>query len=384
MTHGITLTQPISLTGALAAVDAAAPVISGGAARADRAAAFPREGVAALRDATLLAAAVPREYGGHGFDARSLAEVATRLGGLCGSTAMIWAMHQLQVACLARVAGRQDEIAGYLRLAARAQHLIASVTSEEGVGGNLRVSKAAAVPRGDDVEVVKRATTVSYAEDADSFLVTARRGPDAAPGDQVLVLALASQVSLERTGVWDSMGMRGTCSAPQLLTARVPAGQVLAEPFGEIAGRCMVPLSHLLWAAVWSGIAEDALRRAARFVRARSRAGTFQANPTVGWIHARCQLIKDSIRQFAADYAAAGESGGFTVRANALKMMVSMETVRIAEGALEVCGMAGYSELGEFSVSRHLRDLYSARLMVSNDKLCALNSEVVPFGENSI
>ena len=124
--------------------------------------------------------------------------------------------------------------------------------------------------------------------------------------------------------------------------------------------------------------------RATRLVRAKSRGGTFNPNQTVGWIHARCQLIKDSIRQFAADYAAAGETGGFTVRANALKMIVSVEAVRVAEGALEVCGMAGYSELGEFSVSRHLRDLYSARLMVSNDKLNAINSEVVPFGAGVI
>lgn len=383
MTDG-TLTQPLSLTGALTAIDAAAPVIAGGAPKADRAAAFPREGIGALRNATLLAAAVPRVYGGHGFDARQLTEVAMRLGGLCGSTGMIWAMHQLQVACLARVADRQAEIAEYLRLAAAGQQLIASVTSEEGVGGNLRVSKAAVVRVGDQAEVVKRATTLSYAEDADSFLVTARRDPDAAPGDQVLVLALAAQVSLQRTGEWDSMGMRGTCSASQLLTARVPAGQVLAEPFGEIASRCMVPLSQLLWAAVWSGIAEDALGRATRFVRAKSRSGTFQPNQKIGWIHARCQLIKDSVRQFAADYAAAGDTYGFTVRANALKMSVSVEAVRVAEGALEVCGMAGYSELGDFSLSRHLRDLYSARLMISNDKLCAINSEMVPFGEGVI
>lgn len=384
MTDSTTVTKPISLADALAAVDAAAPAIAAGARDADRAATFPRASIAALRDATLLAAAVPSAYGGHGFDARWLAEVAMRLGGLCGSTAMIWAMHQLQVACLARVAHRQPEVAGYLRLAARGQHLIASVTSEEGVGGNLRVSRAAAVRRGEHVEIAKRATTVSYAEYADSFLVTARRDPDAAPGDQVLILALADQVSLERTGVWDSMGMRGTCSAAQSLTARVPAGQVLIEPFGEIASRCMVPLSHLLWAAVWSGIAEDALGRATRLVRAKSRGGTFKPNQTVGWIHARCQLIKDSIRQFAADYAAASETGGCTVRANALKMIVSVEAVRVAEGALEVCGMAGYSELGEFSVSRHLRDLYSARLMVSNDKLNAINSEFVPFGEGLI
>ena len=44
--------------------------------------------------------------------------------------------------------------------------------------------------------------------------------------------------------------------------------------------------------------------------------------------------------------------------------------------------MAGYSEVGEFSVSRHLRDLYSARLMISNDRLGAVNAELLAFGDD--
>jgi len=154
------------------------------------------------------------------------------------------------------------------------------------------------------------------------------------------------------------------------------------EPFGEIASRCMVPLSHVLWSAVWSGIAEDSLHQAVRFIRATLRNSVATPNPRVGWMHARSQMMKDSIRQFAADYATGAAGRDLAVRANALKMQVSVDAVRIAELALEVCGMAGYSELGEFSVCRHLRDLYSARLMISNDRLNAVNSELLPFGDN--
>jgi len=95
-------------------------------------------------------------------------------------------------------------------------------------------------------------------------------------------------------------------------------------------------------------------------------------------------MLKDSIRQFAADYAGDPAGRGITVRANALKMQVSVDAVRIAERAIEVCGMAGYSELGEFSVCRHLRDLYSARLMIANDRLNAVNSELLPFGDDLV
>lgn len=198
----------------------------------------------------------------------------------------------------------------------------------------------------------------------------------------MLVLVLARQASVRPYGGWDTLGMRGTRSCPHELTAIVQPWQVLAEPFGEIASSRMVPLSHLLWSAVWSGIAEDALGRSVRFARAKLRGSTSAPNQRIGWMHERSQLIKDSIRQFAADYAAQPGGRDLPVRANALKMGVSVDAVRIAEAALEVCGMAGYSEVGEFSVCRQLRDLYSARLMISNDRLNSVNSELLVFGGN--
>ena len=44
--------------------------------------------------------------------------------------------------------------------------------------------------------------------------------------------------------------------------------------------------------------------------------------------------------------------------------------------ALEVCGMAGYAEAGPLSVARQLRDLYSARLMIGNERLLAANARL--------
>jgi acyl-CoA dehydrogenase len=375
-----TVAGTLSLADALATVDRARKIIVSEAGKADKAASFPGPSIAALREGGLMSAGVPRAYGGHGFDAPQLSELAMRLGTLCGSTAMIWAMHQIQIACLTTSATRQPEVAGYLRRAAREQLLIASMTSEEGTGGSLRTSKTAVREAADGFELTKRAPTVSYAEAADSFLVTARRAPDSAPGDQVLVLVEAGQARMQPTGVWDTLGMRGTCSGPQVLNAVVEPWQVLAEPFGEIASNSMVPLSHILWSAVWSGIAEDALGRSVRFVRAKLRNSTSPPNPRVGWMHSRHQMIKDSIRQFATDYAREPGAPGLPVRANALKMRVSIDAVKIAEGALEVCGMAGYSEAGDFSVCRQLRDLYSARLMISNDRLNDVNSELLAFG----
>ena len=177
----------LDLAAALAAVDGIAETSAGKAATVDRSATFPKQSIAVLREARLLSAAVPQEYGGHGLTTLELSEIAHRLGTLCGSTAMIWAMHQVQLACMTASAQREHRLAEYLTRAAREQHLIASVTSEDGIGGSLRTSRTAILPVSDGIRLTKRAPTVSYAEAADSFLVTARRDAEAAGGDQVLV-----------------------------------------------------------------------------------------------------------------------------------------------------------------------------------------------------
>ncbi|MEE1750520.1 MULTISPECIES: acyl-CoA dehydrogenase family protein [unclassified Streptomyces] len=381
---------PATAAEALERVDALRDTLLAGGEAADRAAGFPDKGVDALKAAGLLSAAIPAEYGGSGLAAPALAELAARIGRCCGSTGMIWAMHQLQLACLVPSAAAQPELADYLRTAAAEQHLVASVTSEAGIGGNLRMSKAALVQVGEEYLVEKHATTVSYGEQADSLLVTARRDDRAAADDQVLVLVRAEQARLRRTGPWNTLGMRGTCSSPQHLQAVVPRGQVLAEPFGAIAGRVMVPLSHILWAAVWTGIATDAFRRAVRFsqtkAKATRRGSTFAPDPRLGRMHAVLTMLRAHVQELAAEFAESRASGGsprdLTVPANALKVSASEESVRVAVLALEVCGMAGYSEEGEFSVARHLRDLYSGRIMIANDKLTAVNTELLLTGED--
>jgi acyl-CoA dehydrogenase len=362
------------------------------ATRADQAGCFPARSIELLRGHGLLAAGVPRQYGGHGLDADSLAAVAGRLAGYCGSTAMIWAMHHIQVACLARCAPAAPAIADHLRAVAREQHLIASVTSEAGTGGDLRHSRAALQAGGAGAaRLEKRATTISYGAQAGSFLITVRRDEQAVPGDQVLVLVPAAHATLEQTGPWNVLGMRGTCSPAFLVSAVIPPGHVLPEPFARIASRCMIPLSHLLWSAVWAGIAADAARRAAACRRAAARSaarsGGHAADPRVGQMYLRLAQIRDSVHRFSADYARWSQPGHdaddveIAIRANALKTSVSTGATSVAEMALQICGMAGYSEEGEFSVARQLRDLHSASLMISNARLDLANSELLLLRE---
>jgi acyl-CoA dehydrogenase len=56
---------------------------------------------------------------------------------------------------------------------------------------------------------------------------------------------------------------------------------------------------------------------------------------------------------------------------NTLKFDVSTMCHEVVLEAMLICGMAGYKNDTEFSVGRHLRDVLSAQLMISNDRIAA-------------
>ena len=81
----------------------------------DRDARFPHEAIDALREAQALSALVPRELGGGGASIEEIASACFTLGKRCGATAMVFAMHQIQVACIVRHRNGSDWFEQYLR-----------------------------------------------------------------------------------------------------------------------------------------------------------------------------------------------------------------------------------------------------------------------------
>ncbi len=351
-------------------------------AEVDRDARFPHEALAALRAAGLLHAALPVDVGGAGLDLREIAELTQRLARGCGATSMVFAMHQAQIACVAVcLDAGADAAAGLARRITADDALVASVTSEVGIGGDVRRSNAAVEPRdggeggvGGILFLEKRSPTISYAEHAQAYLVTARRTADSAPDDQVATLLWRDEVELERTGTWDAMGMRGTVSPGYRIAGTFPAERVLPVAFGEIAARALVPWSHVLWASCWYGLALEAFLRARRMVRRRD-AG---ADPRLAEAGLGLSTLRAGISE-AIDRTVPA-SGPMAImalaRLNDLKVTSSRTAVDVATLCLEICGMAGYQERNPVSVARILRDLYSARLMIANERILASNAEL--------
>ncbi|MEP7046616.1 MAG: acyl-CoA dehydrogenase family protein, partial [Ilumatobacteraceae bacterium] len=237
----------------------------------DRAGRFPSEAVGALRAEGLLAALVPKSHGGGDCSYADISALCTELGKHCSSSAMIFAMHQIQVSCVLEHGGATPYFDALLRDIGETGRLLASATSEVGIGGDVRSSVCAVEQDGDRFSLAKAAPVISYGEYVDDVLVTARRSPEAPANDQVLVHVQKPNLTLAPTGVWDTIGMRGTCSIGFDLRATGSMGQVIPAPYSEISSQTMVPVSHITWASLWLGIAENAVGKAHTFVRAAAR-----------------------------------------------------------------------------------------------------------------
>src|SRR5579863_1936106 len=240
----------------------------------DNAGRFPAEALKALKVQRLLGVQVPIALGGESLGIGDLADLCYRLGQACASAAMVFAMHQIKVACIARHMGESATLQAMLRRLCAEQLLLASSTTEGQGGGNIRSSEAPIEHQeGGRISLERRASVISYGAHADGIVTTARRAADAAASDQVLVAFFKSDYTLTRLQGWDALGMRGTCSEGYTLKANASAEQILPEPYESIHVRTMVPCAHLLWGSVWTGIASGATARAQAFVRNAMRHG---------------------------------------------------------------------------------------------------------------
>ena len=354
----------------------------------DREARFPAETIAALRGSGLLAALVPSDRGGEGASIAAVAESVSLLAEHCASSALVLAMHSIQVACLLRHATDVTldlVVPGLLS----GDLLLANANSEVGLGGERRSSICALEQITDGYRLEKRASTVSYGEYADGVLATARRTPEAPANEQVFVICLPPSLSLEPLGGWDTLGMRGTCSRPALVCAELCAEQVL-DDYADIFARTSLGASAVLLSSVWLGISEAAGKRAHAVVRAQARkrrtVGPGVPPPTAALRLAELSVILHQLREVVAGGAAYFGSVmdsdevtrlRFSSRMDNLKVASSSLVVEIVQRAMQICGLAGYQNGLPESLGRLSRDAAAAPLMINNDRTLAAMAQTL-------
>jgi acyl-CoA dehydrogenase len=367
------------------------------AASVDQEVRFPGRSLDALRRSGLMGLLVPVERGGMGGTAGDLALVGRALGSGCLSTALIYTMHCQQVAVLSRHAPPRfhEEI---LPAIAAGEVYIASVTTEAGKGAHLTSAFAPLTDLGERYGFVRDAPVVTGGGHADAFLVTMRRSPDASHDDVVLAYLTRDQLDIEQRGAWATMGVRGTQSAGMRLTGELPQWQLIDPPagFAHVAAVTMIPVGHVAWASSWLGAAEGALREvvaAMKDPKQRKRLRRVDDDLTAERM-ARVRIAVDSaeafLRCYAQDYdrvlAAEGptsttlKSAAFHIRTNNLKVLASEASFAAVDGLMTLTGLAGgYTSGDRLPVERSFRDLRSAALMYSNDRLLVASGKLALF-----
>jgi acyl-CoA dehydrogenase len=344
----------------------------------DKAGRFPKEAVDAIKAERLMGIQIPVDCGGEGRSTSEIAELCTIMAQGCAASAMIFAMHQIKVSSLVSHGTEALWHRDFMRQICAEQLLLGSATTEGGIGGNLRNSICAIEVEGDHCRLEKDATVISYGKQADAILITSRAHKDAPPSDQVMTVFLRDQYTLEQTQFWDTLGMRGTCSDGFLFKGEAPAEQILPKPFAEIAAQSMLASSHLLWSALWYGIAVDAFAKAQTFVRAAARKAPGTQPPglvQLAEMSSQLQVIRSNIQAGLASYEQALKepdrlsSMGFAVAMNNVKIASSEMILPVIHQALRICGIMGYKNGTPYSLGRHLRDAHSAELMISNDRI---------------
>jgi len=350
----------------------------------DRDARFPTESVDALRDAGLLGVGIPREFGGGGATLTEIARIARALGAECASTAMIFVMHQSQVLSIVRH-GKSDAMADLQRRIVTDRILVASATTEINIGGDVRSSSCAVEYDGEQITLSKNAPVISYGEYAQIVLATARRSVDSPPSDQVLVVCEKPDVTLVKTGTWDTLGFRGTCSPGFMLDARTTTSNILGDNYGDISAQTMLPVAHVLWGSAWLGIADAAVTKARKSVQKAARKTPGTPPPSalrLAELMVVHEQLVDTVFGAAAKFEAVADSPaelgaiGFALKINNVKVTASTLVIDIVGRALQICGISGYRQGGEMSIGRHLRDAHGSAIMVSNERILGHNAQL--------
>lgn len=333
------------------------------AADVDRTGTFPRANVDALAKAGLLGLVSAAETGGRGAGLRAAAHVIERLGGTCGSTAMVLLMHYAATAIIEAHGPAEAR-----RAIARDEHLCTLAFSEAGSRSHFWAPMSSAGADGDGmVRLDARKSWVTSSGEADVYVWSSR--PLEADGPMTLWLVPAGAPGVTVSGPFDGLGLRGNGSNP--VTAEsvpVPREAMLgADGAGlDIALQTGLPFFLVLNAAFSLGLMDALVARAADHLgrtRLDHLGQTLAEQPMHRARYASLRTRADQVRAFLDDTLTAIETGreDATLRVLQVKAVAAEAASDVADGVMRLCGGSAFRK--DFGVERLFRDSLAARVM---------------------
>lgn len=356
---------------------ACGPMLEQHAAGYDRDGSWVHDSFEHIRQAGLLAIAVPVELGGDGATIREVAAVQRELAKHCGSTALASAMHQHVTAFTAwRYARNLPGAEATLRRIAQEGIVLVSTG-----GGDYTHPSGTAVKVDGGYRVSGRKSFVSQSP-AGTVLSTmfVHENPD----HGLRVLNMSVPFASEGVSIverWDTLGMRGTASHDVVFDeVFVPDERVLADrPYGEIDPPLQVisSIGFVIISAVYLGVAEGAYAHAIATLAGKQVSTLVQRR--VGQMVHRLRVAG-----WALDgaLAAVGDNPAPSMDTVSAVMVAKRE---IALAAIEVCDLAmeigGRAAFDRGSpIERAYRDVRAAKFHPLDPELTLVHAGRLALG----
>jgi alkylation response protein AidB-like acyl-CoA dehydrogenase len=317
---------------------------------------FVAQNYALLKEAGLVEAGVPREFGGGGAEVPELADMLRVLARACGSTALAFSMHTHQVAIPAWRWRHQKVAAveGLLKRVAAERIVLLSSGGSDWIGGS---GKAEKVDGG--YRVTARKAFTSGAE-AGNILMTGAVHESEDGNRSVIHFGApmnAPEVRIEQT--WRTLGMRGTASNDVVLDnlfipdASVSFSRKAGEwhPVFQIIATVAFPLIY----AVYLGVAEGARDIAMDIARKKPEPDLALAGRMDTELRA-AQLAHRWMLDAVARNAPSADSVNEVMIGRTL---VARHAIAAVELAMELAGGASFYRAN--GLERRFRDIQAAR-----------------------
>jgi alkylation response protein AidB-like acyl-CoA dehydrogenase len=328
----------------------------------DREADVPHDAVMRLAEQGFLGMAIPEEWGGLGYDARTITLVIEEIACVSAALAIMIAVHNSVGALPVFRFGTEEQRRRYMpRLVSK--ELGAFSLSEPGAGSDAGALEAAAVRTGDFYVLNGSKNWVTNGLQAGVYLIFARTGPrdSGTKGISAFIVERGAK-GLVLGKPEDKMGLRGSDTVGLTLEdLQVPAEQRLgAEGEGFRIAMSMLDAGRIGVAAQALGVMRAAFEESVRYAQqrvafgaplARMQAVQFKLAEMERRIQATRLLIQRAawLRDTGAPYSR---------EAAMAKLYASEAATWVTHQAIQVHG--GYGYVKEYAVERYYRD---ARVM---------------------
>ena len=332
---------------------------AGQAARWDREGDVPRDAVQQLADAGFLGMAIPEEWGGLGYDSRTIAIVLEEIASVSAALAIMIAVHNSVGALPVFRFGTDEQRRRFLpRLVSR--ELAAFSLSEPGAGSDAGALRSTAVRDGDHYVLNGVKNWVTNGAQAGIYLIFARTGaPDSGNRGISAFIVERGAAGIVVGREEDKMGLRGSDTVSLTIEdLRVPLDQRLGEEgVGFHIAMSMLDAGRIGVAAQALGVMRAAFEASVRYAQERQAFG----GPIAGIQAVQFKLAEMERRiqasrlllQRAAWLKDSGQP--YTREAAEAKLYASEAATWVTHQAVQVHG--GYGFVKEFPVERYYRDV---------------------------